>query len=159
MKKFPISYLLVAPALILMSCGESNSASKTNTPHQKESKMTRQKNNSGLEFEILKEGTGISPKKGQSVTVHYTGWLLDASKPEGKGAKFDSSKDRNQPFTFTIGIGHVIQGWDEGVLSMKMGEQRRLIIPASLGYGARGAGRSIPPHATLVFDVELLNIG
>ena len=106
---------------------------------------------SGLKYIDLKEGNGPSPKKGQSVLVHYTGWLEN-------GTKFDSSVDRNEPFPFRIGEGQVIQGWDEGVLSMKMGGKRRLIIPPKLGYGARGAGGVIPPNATLIFEVELLDL-
>jgi FKBP-type peptidyl-prolyl cis-trans isomerase FkpA len=95
-------------------------------------------------------------KAGNYVTVHYTGWLQN---DDGSvGAKFDSSKDRNDPFQFPLGAGHVIRGWDEGVQGMKVGGARRLIIPASLGYGARGAGGVIPPNATLIFDVELLNV-
>lgn len=109
----------------------------------------------GLQYQILQEGTGASPKKGGGVTVHYTGWLENGGQP---GRKFDSSVDRGEPFSFIIGIGQVIRGWDEGVLGMKVGEKRRLIIPSNLGYGARGAGNIIPPNATLIFDVELLEV-
>lgn len=117
--------------------------------------MTRKKTGSGLEYEVIKEGAGESPKAGKKVSVHYTGWL---DKNGELGTKFDSSVDRGHPFEFTIGVGQVIKGWDEGVLDMKVGEKRRLIIPAALGYGSRGAGRVIPPNATLIFDVELLKI-
>ncbi len=106
----------------------------------------------------LTPGTGAEIKSGQSALVHYTGWLYDAAAPENKGAKFDSSVDRNEPFEFDVGAGHVIRGWDEGVVGMKVGGKRRLVIPPDMGYGARGAGGVIPPGATLVFDVELVEI-
>ena len=111
---------------------------------------------SGLKIEDSQVGTGASPKSGDTCVMHYTGWLYDNGT---KGAKFDSSVDRGQPFAFTIGVGQVIKGWDEGVQGMKVGGQRTLIIPAGLGYGARGAGGVIPPNATLKFDVELLKVG
>jgi len=106
---------------------------------------------SGLKYIDIQEGTGATPKAGQRVVVHYTGTLED-------GTKFDSSRDRNQPFDFKLGAGQVIKGWDEGLSTMKVGGRRQLIIPPELGYGARGAGGVIPPNATLVFDVELLRI-
>jgi peptidylprolyl isomerase len=110
---------------------------------------------SGLQIEDTVVGSGASPQTGQTCMMHYTGWLY---KDGEKGNKFDSSLDRGQPFEFPIGTGRVIKGWDEGVASMKVGGKRTLIIPAALGYGARGAGGVIPPNATLIFDVELLDI-
>ena len=110
-------------------------------------------------IEDRKPGTGDEAVAGQEVTVHYTGWLFDAGQPENKGRKFDSSRDRGEPFSFPLGAGHVIRGWDEGVQGMKVGGQRTLTIPPEKGYGARGAGGVIPPNATLVFDVELLGVG
>lgn len=105
-----------------------------------------------------KLGDGAQANAGHHVTVHYTGWLYDEAASGHKGKKFDSSRDRNQPFDFPLGAGHVIKGWDQGVAGMKVGGQRTLVIPAHLGYGARGAGGAIPPNATLVFDVELLAV-
>ena len=107
---------------------------------------------SELVIEDIVVGDGEEAKSGQYVTVHYTGYLLD------NGSKFDSSKDRNQPFAFPLGAGHVIKGWDQGVVGMKIGGVRKLTIPAELGYGSRGAGGVIPPNATLVFEVELLKV-
>ena len=107
---------------------------------------------SGLIVEDINIGEGAAAAAGQKVTVHYTGWLTN-------GTKFDSSKDRNDPFVFPLGGGRVIKGWDEGVLGMKVGGKRKLTIPPALGYGSRGAGSVIPPNATLVFEVELLGVG
>ncbi|MBL8308710.1 MAG: FKBP-type peptidyl-prolyl cis-trans isomerase [Rubrivivax sp.] len=113
---------------------------------------------SGLQYEDTVEGTGATATAGQRVRVHYTGWLHDPNADQQRGAKFDSSKDRGQPFVFGLGQGQVIRGWDEGVQGMKVGGTRVLTIPADLGYGARGAGGVIPPNATLVFEVDLLGV-
>ncbi len=110
---------------------------------------------SGLKIIDTKVGTGATPKPGQTCVMHYTGWLYENGQ---KGKKFDSSRDRGQPFPFQIGQGQVIPGWDEGVATMKVGGKRTLIIPPELGYGARGAGGVIPPNATLIFDVELVDV-
>jgi FKBP-type peptidyl-prolyl cis-trans isomerase FkpA len=112
---------------------------------------------SGLQYEDTVAGTGDTARSGQHVSVHYTGWLHDASRPDGRGRKFDSSKNRGQPFAFGLGGGQVIGGWDEGVQGMQVGGTRVLLIPPQLGYGARGAGGVIPPNATLVFEVDLLS--
>jgi FKBP-type peptidyl-prolyl cis-trans isomerase FkpA len=119
------------------------------TTRLKEQSMSTVTTATGLQYEDLTEGAGAEAKAGQTVTVHYTGWLTD-------GQKFDSSKDRNDPFAFVLGGGMVIKGWDEGVQGMKVGGVRKLTIPPQLGYGVRGAGGVIPPNATLVFEVELL---
>jgi peptidylprolyl isomerase len=110
---------------------------------------------SGLKYVDTLLGTGLAPQRGQTCIVHYTGWLSDKGQ---RGKKFDSSVDRAEPLPIPIGVGRVIKGWDEGVISMKVGGKRTLYIPASLGYGARGAGGDIPPNADLIFDVELLGI-
>src|SRR5262245_4285780 len=121
----------------------------TATPITQETKETKVKTASGLEYEDLVVGTGASPQVGKTVVVHYTGTLTN-------GQKFDISKDRNQPFEFVIGVVQVIKGWDEGVMSMKVGGKRKLTVPPQLGYGARGYPPVIPANATLIFDVELL---
>lgn len=113
---------------------------------------------SGLQYDDTTLGHGEVARAGQRVSVHYTGWLHDPARADGRGARFDSSRDRDDPFEFHLGAGTVIQGWDEGVQGMRVGGRRVLQIPAALGYGARGAGGVIPPHATLVFEVELLAV-
>ena len=113
---------------------------------------------SGLQYDDTVAGAGGTARAGQNVSVHYTGWLHDPARPDGRGAKFDSSKDRGQPFRFALGAGQVIGGWDEGVQGMQIGGTRVLLIPPQLGYGARGAGGVIPPNATLVFEVDLLAV-
>ena len=115
-------------------------------------------NITSLQITDGKVGTGAEATSGKTVSVHYTGWLYSESAADHHGAKFDSSRDRHEPFSFVLGARQVIQGWDQGVAGMKVGGQRTLIIPPELGYGARGAGGVIPPNATLIFDVELLKV-
>ncbi len=145
----PLALLLSASLLSTTACSEQ-AAPPTST--MEKSKVTE------LIKTDIKLGEGAEATAGHEVSVHYTGWLYDESAPEHKGSKFDSSRDRGDPFGFPLGAGHVIKGWDQGVAGMKVGGQRTLIIPAALGYGARGAGGVIPPNATLVFDVELLGV-
>ena len=150
--------IAIVTAVLLIQCRDAkNRVNNTNITHVGGTKkMARVKTTSGLEYEIIQEGTGDSPKPGSMVTVHYTGWLNKDGQPSGQ--PFDSSHNRRQPFTFQIGVRMVIEGWDEGVMTMKVGEKRRLYIPAKLGYGARGAGNVIPANADLIFDVELISI-
>ena len=133
MQKYLIIFTLFF-SLLISSCGRKNFMTK-----------------SGVNIEIITEGKGASPKEGQIVTVHYTGWLTDST-------KFDSSVDRGQPFKYQFGVGQVIQGWDDGVATMKVGGKSKFTIPPELGYGRQGAGGIIPPDATLIFEVELLGI-
>ena len=130
-------WIVFLPIVLLAACAQA-APKEVTTP-------------SGLEYTDLVVGTGVQPKAGQTVIVHYTGWLTN-------NQKFDSSKDRNQPFSFTLGKKQVIAGWDEGLSTMKVGGKRRLTIPPDLGYGARGAGNVVPPNATLIFEVELLDV-
>ena len=142
----PLALLLTAGIFSTTACSEQ---AKT----QKETSVMTE-----LIKTDIRLGDGAEAVAGHEVSVHYTGWLYDEAAPDHKGAKFDSSRDRGQPFDFPLGAGHVIKVWDQGVEGMKVGGQRTLIIPANLGYGARGAGGVIPPNATLVFDVELLGV-
>lgn len=140
-------FLVMALAMALIAgCAGGTEGEKEEAPASE-----RVTTASGLQYEDLVVGTGASPKVGERAVVHYTGWLTD-------GKKFDSSRDRNQPFRFAVGRGAVIKGWDEGVATMKVGGKRKLWIPPELGYGARGAGKLIPPNSELVFEVELLEI-
>jgi peptidylprolyl isomerase len=150
--------IIVVTALALVFPGCSKKESPEQVAEQPSSQVERMETSgqevttaSGLKYVDIKIGKGESPQKGQTAVVHYTGWLTD-------GKKFDSSVERGMPFEFAIGQGKVIKGWDEGVSTMKVGGKRKLIIPPELGYGGRGAGGVIPPNATLVFEVELLEI-
>ena len=137
-----LSALVIAGTAIMSEPADAESAKPVTTK-------------SGLQIIDTKVGTGASPKRNQTVVVHYTGWLYEKG---ARGKKFDSSVDRKEPFGFPVGTGQVIPGWDEGVGTMRVGGQRTLIIPPKLGYGASGAGSVIPPNATLIFDVELLGV-
>jgi FKBP-type peptidyl-prolyl cis-trans isomerase FkpA len=140
---------MFAMVLLVAACGSKEQAPKPTTPVAPPAELQK--------IDIVK-GTGEGISQGQVAVVHYTGWLYDPSAAEQKGAKFDSSRDRGQPFSFSVGGGNVIRGWDEGVQGMQPGGQRRLVIPPALGYGEVGSQNVIPPNATLVFDIELLRI-
>lgn len=148
-EKFIVLLLLIV-AIAIPACSQKESQPVPEKSAEPQTPAGAVKTASGLSYTDLVAGTGAAPTSGKNVTVHYTGWLED-------GKKFDSSLDRGQPFVFRIGAGEVIPGWDEGVMSMKVGGKRKLIIPAQLGYGAAGAGGVIPPNATLIFEVELLD--
>jgi FKBP-type peptidyl-prolyl cis-trans isomerase FkpA len=147
----------LASAVLLALCSVGAMAADTNKPKEKTMTTLPKAVNDLMKID-QKIGDGAEAIPSVQVTVHYTGWLYDPSKPEGHGNKFDSSVDRGEPFSFYLGGGQVIRGWDEGVAGMKVGGKRTLIIPAHMGYGSRGAGGVIPPYATLVFDVELLGV-
>jgi len=147
--------MLMASALIIAMLAMTGCKADSKTSG-KETAMTQ--NVTELIKKDTVAGEGREAEAGFNVTVHYTGWLYDPSKADSKGAKFDSSLDRHEPFVFFLGGGQVIQGWDEGFAGMKVGGKRTLIIPPHMGYGVHGAGGVIPPNATLIFDVELLGI-
>ena len=146
----PLAVVLSAAIFLAIGCSKSVESNKVSS--MKESGVS----------ELIKTDVVVGPGEeaaaGKTVSVHYTGWLYDEAAPDHKGKKFDSSRDRGEPFEFRLGAGQVIKGWDQGVAGMKVGGQRTLIIPPDLGYGSRGAGGVIPPNATLVFDVELLGV-
>lgn len=144
-----LAFLISASLIATTACSEKDAPPQ---PTMEKSSMSE------LIKTDVKLGDGAEAVAGHGVTVHYTGWLYDAAAPNHQGKKFDSSRDRNEPFDFPLGAGRVIKGWDQGVEGMKVGGQRTLTIPAEMGYGARGAGGVIPPNATLVFDVELLAV-
>lgn len=150
-----LKILLASACLLTLSACQAES-STTNSTNKESTAMTA--NITELVKKDTVVGTGREAEPGFKITVHYTGWLYDEKAPDHKGKKFDSSLDRNDPFKFDLGAGQVIQGWDEGFAGMKIGGKRTLIIPSEMGYGARGAGGVIPPNATLVFDVELLDV-
>lgn len=164
MKKQLLPLLLAVPFCLTTGCNNQQSIPQKESNTMQETKTETAKRittPSGLQYVLTKPSNNPeakSPTKGQLVSVHYTGYLADANGDPIMTQKFDSSRDRNQPFEFAIGTGHVIKGWDEGVMDMKVGEQRRLIIPANLGYGSRAMGEKIPANSTLVFDVELLAV-
>ena len=142
-------------SLFLAACG-GNSSHDSKPTETAAPSMSQE--NAGFQKLDSVVGTGATAQAGQTVTVHYTGWLFDAGATDNKGKQFDSSVDRGKPFVFPLGAGRVIKGWDSGFEGMKVGGKRTLIIPSSMGYGTRGAGDSIPPNATLLFDVELLGV-
>jgi FKBP-type peptidyl-prolyl cis-trans isomerase FkpA len=145
---------ILLAGILLTTLNACNAESNTST--QEKTAMTA--NITELQKIDTQVGTGREAEPGFNVTVHYTGWLYDAAAEGHKGKKFDSSVDRKEPFNFFLGGGQVIQGWDEGFAGMKIGGKRTLVIPPEMGYGTRGAGGVIPPNATLVFDVELLDV-
>jgi len=159
MKKAQIG-LMVLLSVGLLACESPKSGgSEMDQPVTEQDTQTQ---GAAVITELIKDdvvvGEGVEAVAGKTAVVHYTGWLYDPSQPENKGKKFDSSRDRGEPYPFPLGAGHVIKGWDEGVVGMKVGGRRMLTIPASMGYGDRGAGGVIPPGATLLFDVELLDV-
>ena len=161
MKKITKTIAVAAVSILTLMVGCSDSPSKSDRAGSNlSSSMGSTIIHSSRAFtqNDVRIGSGATARTGQSVSVHYTGWIYDPSSASQRGKQFDSSRTRGRPFSFPLGAGKVIKGWDQGVVGMKVGGQRTLIIPSNMAYGARGAGRDIPPHATLIFDVELLDI-
>ena len=158
MKTTQVTALTVVLSLSALLFACTDSANDKATSAETKTEATAKSESKSVDFTKtdVKVGTGADAKQGQNVSVHYTGWLFDPSATDQHGSKFDSSRDRGQPFVFPLGAGRVIKGWDQGVVGMKEGGQRTLIIPSDMAYGARGAGNAIPPNATLIFDVELI---
>ncbi len=154
-KKLTAFVTMLSISALLMACGGTKTEEVKQVVTQKN---TPSKTAVSLKKIDVQVGNGATAKAGQKVSVHYTGWLYDPEAADNHGTKFDSSVDRGQPFQFPLGGGRVIKGWDQGVAGMKVGGKRTLIIPPAMAYGARGAGRVIPPNATLIFDVELLGV-
>jgi peptidylprolyl isomerase len=146
-----IVLLLLLAAIAIPACAQKETGAVAEKKGEQAAAANTVKTSTGLAYVELAPGSGPSPVAGKQVKVHYTGWLEN-------GTKFDSSVDRGEPFIFIIGAGQVIPGWDEGIMSMKVGGKRKLIIPSQLGYGSAGAGGVIPPNATLIFEVELLDV-
>jgi FKBP-type peptidyl-prolyl cis-trans isomerase len=152
----PLHFALAT--LVIIGCATFGAYAQAPAPGATAGASKLDANVTVLQKNDVKQGHGTEAQAGKTVVVHYTGWLYDPAQPGGKGKKFDSSRDRGEPFAFPLGAGRVIRGWDEGVAGMKVGGERTLVIPPAMGYGARGAGGVIPPNATLLFDVELLDV-
>lgn len=155
LRKILSATAIISTSVFLSACGSNNSH---DSKPMKVATPTMSQTSAGFQKLDRTVGTGATAQAGQTVIVHYTGWLFDAGAPGNKGKKFDSSVDRGRPFDFPLGAGRVIKGWDNGFEGMQVGGKRTLIIPPQMGYGQRGAGDSIPPNATLLFDVELLGV-
>jgi len=158
---FRSAAILICASLVLAGCGQQDAPAADSAAATNDMAATGTVKPAGvtdLQITDVVKGKGATANAGQNVVVHYTGWLYQPGEPDNKGTKFDSSVDRGQPFVFPLGGGRVIQGWDQGVAGMQVGGKRILVIPPEMGYGARGAGGVIPPNATLIFEVELLEI-